>query len=198
MLRLTLSILILLWSGAAGFDLTAPADLKGKGKLGVLPFLTRLRLWEWSQKERRISRQPIYSSSVPDAPVARVADPPKISVPVWSLATTGSNGGSDTNMNIVTFATPVSLVSECLYAVSLYRHTLSHQQFCREGWGVLQLLAPAHAPLVPVFGCSSGRDSDKRGLSAAAGFPWERLGQIEAPGPIELLPGCGAYLTLRL
>ena len=57
---------------------------------------------------------------------------PKQNSHVWSLAT--KNLDSSTNMNIITFATQVSIKPTPLWAISLYRDTLSHENFIREKW----------------------------------------------------------------
>ena len=79
---------------------------------------------------------------------------------------------------------------------------------------MLQLLRPEHSCIVRLFGGASGRDIDKRNVSADLGFGW-----LEAPaiasgsdpsaecteatrdatiGPMLLLPGCQSYLRLTL
>lgn len=77
--------------------------------------------------------------------------PPPINCQVYSLATVGAEG--KTNMNIVTFATPVSLKPARLWALSLYKHTLSRENFERQGKGLLQVsafLAAASLPPPPL------------------------------------------------
>ncbi|CAN0201620.1 unnamed protein product, partial [Ectocarpus sp. 12 AP-2014] len=74
----------------------------------------------------------------------------QLSVPVFSLATVNEDGS--TNMNIVTYASPAGIKPERLWMVSLFKVTLSYENFIREGWGVLQLLQRNHAPLVPILG----------------------------------------------
>jgi flavin reductase (DIM6/NTAB) family NADH-FMN oxidoreductase RutF len=73
---------------------------------------------------------------------------------VYSLATLNEDGS--TNMNIVTFATPVSIEPRRVWAVSLYKHTLSRENFEARGGGVLQVgrcgLAGVHTPHCPVAG----------------------------------------------
>lgn len=49
------------------------------------------------------------------------------------------NEAGDSNMNVVTFATPVSLSPRRLWVVSLYKHTLSRENFEREDGGILQV-----------------------------------------------------------
>ncbi|CAB1117740.1 unnamed protein product [Ectocarpus sp. CCAP 1310/34] len=118
--------------------------------------------------------------------------PPALSVPVFSLATVNEDGS--TNMNIVTYASPVGIEPERLWMVSLFKSTLSYENFIREGWGVLQLLQRNHAPLVPILGQSSGRDTDKAGRCAEQAFPWDESSCIN----VAIIPGCGSYVTLHM
>lgn len=68
----------------------------------------------------------------------RPAAPPPLNNHVYSLATLNKQGSGTTNMNIVTFATPVSIEPRRLWVVSLYKHTLSRENFEGVG-GVLQV-----------------------------------------------------------
>eukprot|EP00903_Cladosiphon_okamuranus_P016708 g15401.t1 len=126
--------------------------------------------------------------------------PPVLSVPVFSLATVNENGS--TNMNIVTYASPVGIKPEPLWMISLYKSTLSYENFIREGWGVLQLLRRKHAPLVPILGQSGGRDTNKAMRSAGEAFPWEQQQPsskvLTMPQSVALVPGCMSYMTLHM
>jgi flavin reductase (DIM6/NTAB) family NADH-FMN oxidoreductase RutF len=95
--------------------------------------------------------------------------PVKLDVPVWSFAT--RNVEKTTNMNIVTYATQVGIKPTPVYAISLYKGTLSHQNFMRERWGVLQLLPPAADVVVPLLGKESGKTVDKVGRLKELGVP---------------------------
>jgi len=99
--------------------------------------------------------------------------PVKLDVPVWSLATRNVGGETTwtTNMNIVTYATQVGIKPTPVYAISLYKGTLSHQNFMRERWGVLQLLPPAADVVVPLLGKESGKTVDKVGRLKELGVP---------------------------
>jgi len=57
----------------------------------------------------------------------------------------------------------------------------------------IQVMVEPQAPLVAPLGKASGRDVDKKGLCAEAGWPWIRDVLQE-----ELLPGCIAYLEMKL
>jgi flavin reductase (DIM6/NTAB) family NADH-FMN oxidoreductase RutF len=91
---------------------------------------------------------------------------PKFNVPVWSLSTLNKNG--ETNMNILTYATQVSIKPKPLWALSLYKGTLSHDNFIAKGWAILHLLSPEKHSVVSILGKTSGRDVNKMaGLKAA-------------------------------
>jgi hypothetical protein len=185
------------------------------------------------------------------APVTRsssspIPPPPPISMPVWSLACpaislpspsiTEKNGTSEspaettattettprTSMNIITFATAVSVAAPKLWVVSLYHNTLTKDSFLASGSGVLQLLSsssPSPSPsstnnsnqkyLVPVLGKRSGYDDtastpgtylSKKDESAKLGFGWIRPSpdDFACPANLELLPECCTYISLRL
>lgn len=114
--------------------------------------------------------------------------PPVLNSPVFSLATI--NGDGSTNMNILTYATPVGIQPRT-WAISLYRKTASHANFVSQRAGVLQLLCAPHASLVYPLGGKSGADTNKEAACAAAGFPWLAL-----PTGERLLPQCTSYLRL--
>ncbi|KAK1743739.1 hypothetical protein QTG54_005336 [Skeletonema marinoi] len=72
--------------------------------------------------------------------------PPLIDVPTFSLST--SSGGDDASsssstMNILTYASPVAIKPHRMWSISLYKGTLSHENFIKEKRGILQLLRPA-------------------------------------------------------
>ena len=113
-------------------------------------------------------------------------------MPVWSLAAPFVDG--DTSMNIVTFATPVSVAPPKLWIVSLYRNTKTRQAFLEYGEGVLQLLTPSHKHLVPLLGKRSGYEEgySKREACQEIGLDW--VGGNE----MDLLPACASYIQLKL
>ena len=122
--------------------------------------------------------------------------PPVLNSPVFSLATLNSDG--TTNMQILTYATPVG-VSPRMWAVSLYRPTLTHANFVTRRTGILQLLCEEHAPLVHALGGRSGRDDDKAAACSAAGFAWTEppaAWSDESAALERILPGCATYLRL--
>ena len=182
-----------------------------------------------------------------------IPPPPPISVPVWSLAApriggtlapendSSSSSSSNpflppslpppslpppTSMNIVTFATAVSVApppSHARWIVSLYYHTLTKDSFVAARRGVLQLLRPAQQDLVAVLGKHSGYrrthhhhddhqnhenphqhdnphddpiGSNKAQACATAGWPWVEATEF-AGCPLQLLPKCALYMVLE-
>lgn len=142
--------------------------------------------------------------------------PPLIDVPTFSLSTTsrGDDASSLSTMNILTYASPVAIKPHRMWSISLYKGTLSHENFTKEKRGILQLLRPEHASckgdddgdaqgnLIRVLGGSSGRDVDKKASCERLGFPWETLkcnGETtdNAEWP-QVLPHCVYYLKLEL
>jgi flavin reductase (DIM6/NTAB) family NADH-FMN oxidoreductase RutF len=117
-------------------------------------------------------------------------------------------------MNIVTFATPVSVAPPKLWVVSLYHGTLTKDSFCQSGCGVMQLLTPRHRGLVDALGKHSGYDThipvgsgsgvapyNKQEECSRLGFSpvdcdqWTRRGNMV--GPADLLPECASYVFLK-
>ena len=103
-------------------------------------------------------------------------------------------------MNIVTYATPVSVRPDRVWSLGLYKDTLSYDNFCRERSCILQLLTERHVALVKVLGGLSGRDVVKKEECQRRGFEWGSLppGEGERSGsPVPLvLPSCAYYLKL--
>ena len=124
-----------------------------------------------------------------DEPVPRTVAP-LLDGPVYSLATLDEAG--DTNMNVVTYATPVGIRPERRWALSLFKSTASRANFARRRRGVLQLLRPEHAPLVYALGGTSAADADKAAACYGAGFAWESSDWDE-----RVLPRCAAYVSLE-
>ena len=125
-------------------------------------------------------------------PLRETEAPPVLNVPVYSLATLGEDG--ETNMNILTYTSPVGIRPARLWCISLYRKTKSHENFMARKSGTLQLLMERHAPLTHLLGGQSRRDVDKAAGSKALGFEWQRDDAVEEL----LLPGCAAYIRLVL
>jgi Flavin reductase like domain len=93
-------------------------------------------------------------------PKLRSIVPVKPDVPVYSLSTLNEDKVT-TNLNIITYATQVGIKPHPVWAISLYKGTLSHDNFIRSCWGVLQLLPPGTHDCVPLLGKQSGRDVKK-------------------------------------
>ena len=148
--------------------------------------------------------------------------PPLIDVPTWSLSTKTSSNNDDTDavstMNILTYASPVAIQPYRMWSISLYKGTLSHENFVKERRGILQLLRPKHAlkvdddidggkhgALIRVLGGSSGRDVDKETVCEELGFPWQTLeckgeSKVNDDNDVwpKVLPHCVYYLKLEL
>uniref|UniRef100_A0A7S2RNZ4 Flavin reductase like domain-containing protein n=1 Tax=Eucampia antarctica TaxID=49252 RepID=A0A7S2RNZ4_9STRA len=129
--------------------------------------------------------------------------PPLIDVPTYALATVCRDG--TTNMNILTYATPISIRPDRIWSIGLFKGTLSHENFQRTGRAILQLLDESHSKLVPSLGGTCGRDVDKRAESEKLNFPWVKLpNSSENDEKDELqqqplvLPGCPHYIVLSL
>lgn len=142
--------------------------------------------------------------------------PPLIDVPTWSLSTKTSSNNDDTDaistMNILTYASPVAIQPYRMWSISLYKGTLSHENFVKERRGILQLLRDddidggKHGALIRVLGGSSGRDVDKETVCKELGFPWQTL-ECKGESKVndgndenwpKVLPHCVYYLKLEL
>lgn len=133
--------------------------------------------------------------------------PPLLNVPTYSLATLGRTEEDEdglkttTNMNIVTYATPISITPNRLWAIGLFKGTLSHTNFISSRCGVLQLLTEKHTPLVKLLGGTSGNDINKQVECEKLGFTWTELvdgdnDDNEQKYPL-VLPCCLHYICLE-
>lgn len=120
------------------------------------------------------------------------SNPPLLNVPTYSLVT--RDEGGNTGMNIITYATPVSMRPDRVWSISLYKGTATHDNFSKTGSGILQLLAPCHAEAVTILGGLSSRDTDKRGECEKIGISWIESGISDYP---EVLPDCIYYLKIK-
>mmetsp|Transcript_20289 Transcript_20289/g.29900 ORF Transcript_20289/g.29900 Transcript_20289/m.29900 type:complete len:205 (+) Transcript_20289:63-677(+) len=119
---------------------------------------------------------------------------PLLDVPTYSLATKNPENG-ETGMNILTYASPVSIKPDRIWALGLFKGTVAHENMKRSKEGVLQLLMPHHAKVVRLLGGTSGREVNKRVECDELGFPWFTANDgIQ----LELLPGCACYLRVTL
>ena len=92
-----------------------------------------------------------------------------------SSSSSASSRPLSTSMNIVTFATPVSVAPlPKRWIVSLYHGTRTKDFFCHCRQGVLQLLRPRQQDLVPILGKRSGYEEgySKSVECAKLGMPW--------------------------
>lgn len=156
-----------------------------------------------------ISTNHVKSPSKPNGSI--IPPTPSISVPVWSLAVpsviqelpeTKDPGKPSSSMNIVTFATPVS-ISPKLWAISLYHDTLTKDSFLSAKVGVLQLLSREHKNLVPLLGKRSGYEENlnKEVLCRNEGFPWTSAKNFVSDSltkHLDILPGCLSYIGVQV
>jgi flavin reductase (DIM6/NTAB) family NADH-FMN oxidoreductase RutF len=122
-----------------------------------------------------------------------VSTPPLLDSPVYALATLNKDGS--TNMNIVTYATPVSIRPDRVWSLGIYKDTLTKDNLLRNPVCILQLLTESQANVVTVLGGSSGRNVDKRGKCASLGFEWISLAK---DSDVEVMEGCAHYLKLSI
>lgn len=128
-----------------------------------------------------------------DALIHKTTTPPLLNVPTYSLATLNEDGS--TNMNILTYATPVSTAPSRVWSLGLFKDTLSEANLRRSGVCVLQLLSEQHKDAIPVLGSVSGRDVDKKAVCQQLGLEWEDLKDEDG---FQVLPGCVTYLKLSI
>ena len=162
---------------------------------GVFLFLQSLAYRSLTVALKPVS--PTVTASVTDIP-------PLIDVPTYSMATLNAandnNQLSHTNMNILTYATPVSVRPDRVWAIGLYKDTLSYKNFCRERSCILQLLTEEHIPLIKLLGGSTGETVNKEEECRKVGLGWDRLPtdadkQQDSRLPL-VLPSCAYYLKL--
>ncbi|OEU06867.1 hypothetical protein FRACYDRAFT_252749 [Fragilariopsis cylindrus CCMP1102] len=145
--------------------------------------------------------------------------PPLVDVPVWSMATLNNDSDTNTttrtttNMNIITYVTPISIRPNRLYAVGLFKKTLSRENFLREKTCILQLLCDSteHISCVKLLGGQSGYDLQKQNvleqeesLNNDHGIGIGELQDLTSSASSsevvlpKVLPGCVQYLKLSL
>ena len=156
------------------------------------------------------SAEALSSNPTGSTSAIRVTDiPPLVDVPVWSMATLnddGDNGDApSTNLNLLTYASPVAIRPHRLYALGLFRKTLSRDNFLREKTCVLQLLSSAaedrHIGCVRLLGGISGKDVAKEAeLASTHGIELKELEHDDDDGTVlpRVLPGCVRYLQLSM
>ena len=155
----------------------------------------------------------IWSNNALDlsSPFYETSTAPLLDVPTYSLATevvVENKFTSNTCMNILTYATPVSIQPDRIWSIGLYKGTTTHENFAIRKEGVLQLLKPKHAPIVKLLGGSSSKEVDKAEGCKNLGFPWIKADISNTSGnvedtpkrtlPCDILPDCVCYLKLSL
>jgi flavin reductase (DIM6/NTAB) family NADH-FMN oxidoreductase RutF len=123
--------------------------------------------------------------------------PPLLDSPVYSLATLNSDG--TTNMNVLTYATPVSVRPSRIWSLGLYKETQSYVNFCQQKSCILQLLTERDIPLIKPLGGTSSADKsvDKETACRDLGCEWISLPNADKSDP-NVLPDCVSYLKLTL
>jgi len=160
--------------------------------------------------------------------------PPLVDMPVWSMSTLNDDGGDcdgngdgeenenntnakthlsskTTNMNVLTYATPVSIRPNRLYALGLYKETKSRDNFLREKTCILQLLSASndkHIECVRLLGGTSGKVVRKEDeLASVYGIELQTLASDDDGDDDDdenqerlpkVLPGCVRYLQLSM
>ena len=140
-----------------------------------------------------------WALKTPTISATSTTTPPLLDVPTYSMATCNAKG--KTNMNILTYATPVCIRPDRVWSLGLYKETLSCENFLQKKSCILQLLTEQHIPLVKVLGGSSGKDRDKQEECQRLGFTWGHLpgvveGEESSTSAPMVLPGCAYYLKL--
>lgn len=130
-----------------------------------------------------------------------IPPPPPLSLPVWSLATQSCINENETSMNIVTFASAVSVASPKLWIVSLYHGTLTKDSFLKSRKACLQLLTPLQKELVPVLGKRTGYDETFSKSAECENLDEQWIRTVLAWSPessIDILPRCACYIGLSI
>jgi flavin reductase (DIM6/NTAB) family NADH-FMN oxidoreductase RutF len=150
-----------------------------------------------------------------------IPPPPSLSLPVWSFASPLSHTAAipktvaeaKTSMNIVTYVMPLNIEPPKLWAVSLYKSTLTKAAFLDSKVGILQLLSPHQSKLVPVLGKRSGWEEgySKREACANLDQSWRSYNECcynpdntntseehRLLQTIDILPQCQTYVHLKL
>jgi hypothetical protein len=102
-------------------------------------------------------------------------------------------------MNIITYASQVALQPEPRWSLSLFKGTLSYENFLREKIGILQLLTKEQAPLVSLLGKKSGKDFQKEILLDEINEPVIDINvEIEEKSfPFRILQHCPKFIVLN-
>jgi flavin reductase (DIM6/NTAB) family NADH-FMN oxidoreductase RutF len=123
----------------------------------------------------------------------RTTYPPILNVPTYSLATLNEDGS--TNMNVLTYATPVSISPQRVWSMGVFKSTLSDENLRRTGVCVLQLLTDQHVDAVSLLGGFSGREVDKKAECEKLSLKWQDLNDKDG---FQVLPGCASYIKMKV
>jgi flavin reductase (DIM6/NTAB) family NADH-FMN oxidoreductase RutF len=195
------------------------------------------------QKQQQQQRQQQQHSKLYSTTIVPTTLPPLFDSPVFSLATLCDFDDNDddknnkhnnieedddddddnenckrqyqrTNMNIITYATPVSFAPERIWVIGLYKPTISYKNFVRNKIGTLQVLSANHIPIIPILGGCSDTNYNKQQLCKqlhnctwiessslfehnADGEPSSSVLSLHPNEPKLLLPDCPYYIRLQ-
>ena len=174
-----------------------------RGKM--MPSLLLLFLWIGLHNNHLV-----HALAVPsDGRLSETTIPPLLNVPTYSMATLNDNNldPSTTNMNIVTYATPVSVRPDRVWCIGLFKGTKSEENFRQTRKCILQLLTTRHTSIIPILGGTTGRDDSsitKAEVCKNNGLQWIGSGKSdnnddsdnEIFSSIKVLPHCAYYIHL--
>ena len=102
----------------------------------------------------------------------RIIESQKLDLPVWSLSTINQDQQmlQSSNMNLITYAYPVSIKPTVKWAISLYKGSLTHQNFKASRWGMLQRLTTTHINAFTILGKQSGYKINKIDALTSLGY----------------------------
>jgi hypothetical protein len=102
----------------------------------------------------------------------QIIESQKLDLPVWSLSTINQDQqmSQSSNMNLITYAYPVSIKPTVKWAISLYKGSLTHQNFKASRWGMLQRLTTTHINAFTILGKQSGYKINKIDALTSLGY----------------------------
>lgn len=119
------------------------------------------------------------------------------STSVFSLCTQGRGQKGRSTMNILTYASQVS-ISPPFWGISLYKGTQSHANMMSDKVGVLALLPEKfNLDAVKVLGNESGKDVDKEARLRHLGVPVEKV-EVEGAGALTVPSEASQLIVLRV
>lgn len=116
----------------------------------------------------------------------RIIDSQKLDVPVWSLSTINQNQQMSqlSNMNLITYAYPISIKPKVKWAISLYKGSLTHRNFKASRWGMLQRLTTTHMNAFTILGKQSGNTINKIEALTSLGYDLTTIDHSQLYGMI--------------